>query len=133
MRREQHISPGGRCRQISRKTINKSKESRGALSAASHQMVDVAGLAGVWPERKRIESLALAELVEHEQVGVHVVGVVGVGGVVLAVPLPGGRRVLGGAPLGLGLVVDHVEGDHLPRFKNNAKLKFEYRRGIPIF
>ena len=43
----------------------------------------------------------------------NVVGVVAVGAVVLTVPLGGDWAVLGGPPLGLGLVVDHVESHDL--------------------
>jgi hypothetical protein len=53
------------------------------------QVVELPGLARVWPEAKRAHPLRGAEAVEHVQVGVQVVAVVGEVGVA-ARPLCGG-------------------------------------------
>lgn len=81
----------------------------------------------MWAERKGVEPARLPELVQRVQVGVGVVGIVGVGGVVLQVPLAGALHVLAGPPLGLALVVDHVKPHHLLGppgvFDNDIRIK----------
>ena len=55
-----------------------------------------------------VEALGLPQFVQSEQIGVDVVGVVGVGGVVLQIPLGWGLHVLCWPPLWLALVIHHV-------------------------
>mmetsp|Transcript_1039 Transcript_1039/g.3140 ORF Transcript_1039/g.3140 Transcript_1039/m.3140 type:complete len:329 (-) Transcript_1039:1783-2769(-) len=73
------------------------------------EVVEVACLAAVRPEGKRVEAPALAQLIQREQVRIHVVCVVGIRRVVLDVPLGRRGHVLGGAALGLAFVVDQVK------------------------
>ena len=58
------------------------------------QVVELSGLARVWPEAKRVHPLRGAQAVEDVQVGVQVVAVVGEVGVA-ARPLGGERRGAG--------------------------------------
>ena len=67
------------------------------------------------PQREGVEAACLAQLVEDVEVGVGVEGVVGVGRVVLQVPLARRLHVLCGPPLGLALIVHHVKAHHLIR------------------
>ena len=59
-------------------------------------------------ERNGVEALGLPQFVQSEQVGVDVVGIVGVGGVVLEVPFCRGLHVLCWPPLWLAFVIHHV-------------------------
>ena len=65
------------------------------------------------PEGNGVEPTSLPQLVQGEQVGIHIVCVVGVGGVVFQVPFSGGLHVLGGAPLRSALIIHHVQSHNL--------------------
>lgn len=65
------------------------------------------------PESEGVVAPGLAQLVQDVEVGVGVEGIVGVGGVVLEVPLARVLHVLRRPPLRLALVVHHVEAHHL--------------------
>ena len=65
------------------------------------------------PEGDGVEPPALPQLVQSEQVGVHVVSIVGVGRVVLQVPLSWGLHVLGRPPLRPALIIHHVKAHNL--------------------
>ena len=69
----------------------------------------------MWPEGEGGVAALLPQLVQGVQVGIDVVGVVGVGRVELQVPLSRSHHVLGGSPLRLALIVYHVKAYHLLR------------------
>mmetsp|Transcript_12255 Transcript_12255/g.51590 ORF Transcript_12255/g.51590 Transcript_12255/m.51590 type:complete len:756 (-) Transcript_12255:852-3119(-) len=74
------------------------------------QVVEVARLACVRAERESVQPLRLAEIVEHVEIGLDVVGVVGKRRVVRYVPIAGlGHVALRGPSFGSALVVHHVE------------------------
>ncbi len=64
-------------------------------------------------ESNGVEPTCLSQLVQGEQVSIHVVRIVGVGWVVLQVPLCGGLHVLGWPPLWLALIIHHVQPHNL--------------------
>ena len=64
-------------------------------------------------ESNGVEPTCLSQLVQGEQVSVHVVCIVRVGWVVLEVPLCRGLHVLGWPPLWLALIIHHVQPHNL--------------------
>lgn len=68
---------------------------------------------GMGPESNGVQAPGFSQLVQDVQVGIHVVGIVGVGRVVLQVPLSRGLHVLGRSPLRPALVIHHVYAHHL--------------------
>ena len=64
-------------------------------------------------ESNGVEPTRLSQLVQGEQVSVHVVCIVGVGWVVLQVPLCRGLHMLGWPPLWLALIIHHVQTHNL--------------------
>ena len=65
------------------------------------------------PEGNGVEPSSLSQLVQGEQVGIHVVCIVGVGWVVFQVPFSWGLHVLGGPPLWSALIINHIQTHHL--------------------
>ena len=65
------------------------------------------------PEGDGVQPPPLPQLVQTEQVGIDIVGVVGVGGVVLQVPLSWGLHVFGWPPLRPALIINHVQPHNL--------------------
>jgi hypothetical protein len=64
-------------------------------------------------ESNGVEPTCLSQLVQGEQVSIHIVCIVGVGWVVLEVPLCRGLHVLGWPPLWLALIIHHVQPHNL--------------------
>ena len=72
-------------------------------------MLDRSGFSAVRPEYEGVQSSVAPEVVKYGQVGVHVVDVVGVGRVLVVVPLLGGRDVaIEQGVLGFALVVNRI-------------------------